>query len=125
MNHMIANFKSVVMDQYTQFRGRASRAVFWQYILVYAVISIAFSLLIDLLSDVRVVYYILVVLYCLIALALLAPTLAINVRRLHDIGKGGGWIFVNLIPIIGGLWYLILMIKEGEPQSNRFGDRPE
>ena len=124
MNHMIANFKSVVMDQYTQFRGRASRAVFWQYILVYAVISIAFSLLIDLLSDVRVVYYILVVLYCLIALALLAPTLAINVRRLHDIGKGGGWIFVNLIPIIGGLWYLILMIKEGEPQSNRFGDRP-
>ncbi|PNE26884.1 hypothetical protein BHU11_04665 [Tannerella sp. oral taxon 808] len=125
MNHMIANFKSVVMDQYTQFKGRASRAVFWQYILVYAVISIAFSLLIDLLSDVRVVYYILVVLYCLIALALLAPTLAINVRRLHDIGKGGGWIFVNLIPIIGGLWYLILMIKEGEPQSNRFGDRPE
>lgn len=125
MNHMIANFKSVVMDQYTQFRGRASRAVFWQYILVYAVISIAFSLLIDLLSDVRAVYYILVVLYCLIALALLAPTLAINVRRLHDIGKGGGWIFVNLIPIIGGLWYLILMIKEGEPQSNRFGDRPE
>ena len=121
---MIANFKSVVMDQYTQFRGRASRAAFWQYILVYAVISIAFSLLIDLLSDVRVVYYILVVLYCLIALALLAPTLAINVRRLHDIGKGGGWIFVNLIPIIGGLWYLILMIKEGEPQSNRFGDRP-
>ncbi|PNE23873.1 hypothetical protein BHU16_10325 [Tannerella sp. oral taxon 808] len=125
MNNMIANFKSVVMDQYTQFRGRASRAVFWQYILVYAVISIAFSLLIDLLSDVRAVYYILVVLYCLIALALLAPTLAINVRRLHDIGKGGGWIFVNLIPIIGGLWYLILMIKEGEPQSNRFGDRPE
>ena len=125
MNHMIANFKSVVMDQYTQFKGRASRAVFWQYILVYAVISIVFSLLIDLLSDVRVVYYILVVLYCLIALALLAPTLAINVRRLHDIGKGGGWIFVNLIPIIGGLWYLILMIKEGEPQSNRFGDRPE
>lgn len=125
MNHMIANFKSVVMDQYTQFRGRASRAVFWQYILVYAVISIVFSLLIDLLSDVRAVYYILVVLYGLIALALLAPTLAINVRRLHDIGKGGGWIFVNLIPIIGGLWYLILMIKEGEPQSNRFGDRPE
>lgn len=125
MNDMIANFKSAVTDQYTQFRGRASRAAFWQYILVYAVISIVFSLLIDLLSDVRAVYYILVVLYGLIALALLAPTLAINVRRLHDIGKGGGWIFVNLIPIIGGLWYLILMIKEGEPQSNRFGDRPE
>ncbi len=92
--------------------------------MVYVVINVAFSLLIQLFGSVKALYYIAIALYCIVALILLAPTLAVNVRRLHDIGKGGGWIFINLIPFIGGLWYLILMIKEGEPQANRFGEKP-
>lgn len=57
----------------------------------------------------------------LVILGLLVPTLAVSVRRLHDIGKGGGWIFINLIPVIGSIWFLILMIKKGESITNRFG----
>ncbi len=58
----------------------------------------------------------------IVSLALLLPSLAVAVRRLHDVGKGGGWIFINPVPIIGSLWFLILLIKEDEPQANRFGE---
>ena len=58
----------------------------------------------------------------IVILGLLVPTLAVSVRRLHDIGKGGGWIFINLIPLIGSIWFLVLLIKEGEKVANRFGN---
>ena len=124
MNNIIVNFKEIVTSKYAQFKGRASRAEFWQYIMVYVVINVAFSLLVQLFGSVKALYYIVMALCCIVALVLLVPTLAVNVRRLHDIGKGGGWIFVNMIPLIGGLWYFFLMIKEGEPQANRFGEKP-
>ncbi|CQB85961.1 Inner membrane protein yhaI [Chlamydia trachomatis] len=56
------------------------------------------------------------------SLALLIPSIAVTVRRLHDLGKGGGWIFISAIPILGGIILLILMICKGEPQTNRFGE---
>lgn len=50
--------------------------------------------------------------------------LAVSVRRLHDIGKGGGWIFISLVPLIGGIWYLVLMLLPSQPGGNRFGSQP-
>ena len=35
------------------------------------------------------------------------PTLALNVRRLHDRGKSGWFLFLALIPLIGTLWLLV------------------
>ena len=52
------------------------------------------------------------------------PTLSISVRRLHDTGHGGGWIFISLIPLAGQIWYLILMLQPSEEGDNRFGPQP-
>ena len=120
MNEIIENFKDVITNKYAQFQGRADRAEFWYYALVYIVIGVVFSALISLFANVSMLRMIFMILYVIIMLALLVPTLAVSVRRMHDIGKGGGWIFINLIPFIGGIWYLLLAIKESEPGVNRF-----
>jgi uncharacterized membrane protein YhaH (DUF805 family) len=120
MNTIIENFKDIITNKYAQFKGRANRAEFWQYVLVYFVISVAFSLLMSLFSGVNALRMIFMILYVIAMLALLVPSLAVSVRRMHDIGKGGGWIFINLIPFIGSIWFLILAIKESEPGANLF-----
>lgn len=120
MNEITENFKDVITNKYAQFNGRADRAEFWQFILVYLLISIALSVLMSLFGKVMFLSMIFIILNFIVMLALLIPSLAVGVRRLHDIGKAGGWIFINLIPIIGFIWFVILTIKESEPGSNRF-----
>ncbi|MFC2413990.1 MAG: DUF805 domain-containing protein, partial [Bacteroides sp.] len=61
----------------------------------------------------------------LFVLAVLLPGLSVAARRLHDIGKGAGWIFINCVPFVGSIWFIILCIKESEPNENRFGAVPE
>jgi len=43
------------------------------------------------------------------------------VRRLHDVDKSGWWYFINLIPVIGGIWFLVLMLSGGNPDPNAYG----
>ena len=47
------------------------------------------------------------------------------VRRLHDVGKSGAMVFVALIPLIGPIWMIALLAKEGEPNINQYGPNPK
>lgn len=58
-------------------------------------------------------------------LAILIPGLAVIVRRLHDIGKSGWWFLINLVPIIGFIWFLALMVTEGDLRDNKYGPNPK
>lgn len=58
-------------------------------------------------------------------LAMLVPSIAVAVRRLHDVGKSGWFYFIGLIPLIGGIWPLMLFIKEGDRGDNEYGPDPE
>ncbi len=120
MDAIIKNFKDIITNKYAQFNGRANKTEFWQYILVYFVVGVALSVLMNLLGGVSILRMIVMILYIIVTLALFIPTLAVGVRRMHDIGKGGGWIFINLIPFIGTIWFLVLAIKESEPGTNEF-----
>lgn len=122
MGAIISNFMEIILGKYAQFKGRAGRSEFWMFYLLYFIIGAVFSILMNLVASISFLYYIILVLQVIIILGLLVPTLAVSVRRLHDIGKGGEWIFINLIPLIGSIWFLILLIKEGEKVANRFGN---
>jgi uncharacterized membrane protein YhaH (DUF805 family) len=51
--------------------------------------------------------------------------LAISIKRWHDRGKSGWWIFIGAIPIIGGLWALIETgFLEGDLGPNQYGPNP-
>lgn len=123
MGTILSNFREVVSGKYAQFTGRASRGEFWKYVLVVFIINLIFTLLQNLLGTLSIAYYIVMGLNAIIMLGLLLPSLAVSVRRMHDIGKGGGWIFINLVPLIGSIWFLVLTIKKSEG-DNRFGPPP-
>ena len=55
------------------------------------------------------------------SLLVLLPTIGVAARRMHDLGKGGGWVCITFVPLIGGVWLLILCALKGEAGENRFG----
>lgn len=61
----------------------------------------------------------------LVGLAFLLPNLAVVVRRLHDQDKPGPFIFLGLIPGVGGIIILVLMLLEGTRGPNQFGPDPK
>jgi uncharacterized membrane protein YhaH (DUF805 family) len=63
--------------------------------------------------------------YCIYTLAVIIPSLAVFVRRLHDIDKSGWWFFIGLIPIIGAIWLLVLLCMEGNAGDNSYGPSPK
>jgi uncharacterized membrane protein YhaH (DUF805 family) len=58
------------------------------------------------------------------ALAVIIPTLALTVRRLHDIDRTGWWVLINLVPL-GSLVILVFSLMEGTPGSNRYAPNPK
>ena len=61
------------------------------------------------------------ILFAIVWLAVLLPSIAVSVRRLHDTDRSGWWYWISLVPCIGGIWYLVLMLLPSTPGQNRFG----
>lgn len=118
------NWYLKVLKQYADFSGRARRKEYWMFILFHIIFLIA-AMVIDMLvgTTFGVLSYGLV--YVLYSLALLVPSLAVIVRRLHDTNRSGAWIFIGLIPLIGGIWLLVLMCLEGTQGENKYGQDPK
>ena len=56
---------------------------------------------------------------------IMIPLFAATVRRLHDIGKCGEYIFVGLVPFFGGITLLVLLCRDSEKGNNEFGPSPK
>lgn len=116
---------STVFSKYATFSGRASRSEYWYYALFIFIVECAISVLgFSYGGSANGMAPWAAGLSSLFGLATFLPTLAVSVRRLHDTGRGGGWIFITLLPAIGQIWYLILMILPSENGDNRFGPEP-
>ncbi|MED4834606.1 DUF805 domain-containing protein [Priestia megaterium] len=103
-----------VLKNYGTFSGRASRTEYWMFVLVNFVISFILSFIqfvIDKPLFLPVIYSLLVA----------VPSLAVGARRLHDTGKSGWWRLITLVPLIGGIWLIILFCQPSDPKENRFG----
>lgn len=59
------------------------------------------------------------------SLVLFIPSLAVEVRRLHDIGKSGWYVLIRLVPLVGIVLLLIWLFSEGDPDNNQFGPSPK
>lgn len=116
---------SHVFSNYATFSGRASRSEYWYFVLFQFIIGAAFGIIGVIFGgdDGHMPGWV-NVLTSLYGLATLLPSLAVSVRRLHDTGRGGGWIFIALIPVIGQIWFIVLTILPGQPGANRFGTAP-
>ncbi len=125
---MVNYWKTCFLHKYATFRGRARRSEYWFFVLANIIITVSLLVLSTFSGFItRSVYlggffYLLMILY---ALASIVPHISVTVRRLHDIGKGGEWYFISFVPFIGGIWMLILMCTDGNPDSNEFGPNPK
>ena len=108
-----------VLKKYAVFSGRARRKEYWMFVLINLVITLVLA------SSASVLGVIGIILYGIYIIGTLVPNIAVTVRRLQDQDKEWPWIFVSLIPFIGGIWILVLLAKEGSQGENRFGLDPK
>ena len=59
------------------------------------------------------------------AIGTLVPSIAVMVRRLHDIGKSGWWYFIALIPLAGPIWLIVLLATDSQEGTNEYGVNPK
>ena len=116
------NWYLKVLRQYADFSGRARRTESWIFTLIDRVILISLFIVLSLMNLNPILVSFIAYGY---AIALFIPTLAVSVRRLHDVGKSGWMLLVGLIPIIGGIWLLILWIMDGDSGENKYGINPK
>jgi uncharacterized membrane protein YhaH (DUF805 family) len=119
------------LKQYADFGGRARRTEFWMFVLVNLLISIVLGI-VDTATGTANAYamggmasYSPGILGSIYALAVLIPTIAVTVRRLHDTDRSGWWFFIQLIPVVGSIVMLVFMCLEGTHGPNRFGADPK
>lgn len=112
------------LQKYADFSGRARRKEFWMFFLFYIIFAVVLTI-IDGLIGWGFAGGTIGILYTLFSLGILLPYLAVTVRRLHDIGKSGWWYFIGLIPIIGGIWLIVLLATDGMPGENQYGPNPK
>jgi len=118
------NWYLKVLKNYAVFSGRARRKEYWMFVLFNMIFSIVAVILDNILGTAieGIGYGLFYILYCL---AVLIPGLAVLVRRLHDSGKSGWFFFIVLVPIIGGIWLLVLLCTDGNAGENEYGANPK
>jgi uncharacterized membrane protein YhaH (DUF805 family) len=112
-----------VIRNYVGFSGRAQRKEFWMFTLFNLLITIFLAYLDYLIFDLSLEET--GPLGLIYSLAVLLPTLAVAVRRLHDIEKSGWYFLVVLIPLIGPIWMLIMECTDGDRGINIYGPDPK
>ena len=121
-------YLKVMRDNYGNFSGRARRREYWMYVLVQSIIMIGLMILDSILGldfELQGISLGYGYLYLIGVIVHFIPSLAVLVRRLHDVGKSGWFYFIFLIPIIGIIWLLVLYCTEGQKQDNKWGPDPK
>ena len=118
------NWYLTALRKYAVFAGRARRKEFWFFVLFNTLIAVALAI-VDMVTGSYDEDVGLGLLSGLYAVAMIVPSIAVTVRRLHDTDRSGWWYLLLFIPVIGALVILVFMLLDGTPGSNRFGPNPK
>jgi len=116
---LVENYFSV-LRQYAVFTGRASRKQFWMFVFANFIIDIIFFILTR-IPVLRVIFWIVLVLFIL---AILIPSIALGIRRLHDINLSGWFMLLCLIPVVNFIVVFMLCVIDGNQYDNKYGPIP-
>ncbi len=111
------NYYRQVLKKYAVFSGRASREEFWSFSKWHSLVAFGCVVLDGFggLGAFTVLYL----------LATLLPTVAVMVRRLHDVGQSGKSFWWVLVPFAGAIIMLIYLRDESQPGVNQYGPNPK
>ena len=91
------------------FRGRTTRHDYWWGALANLLVSYLLLALSNFVSESFLSIYFIYI------FAALIPSLSLAIRRVNDAGKSWTWIFINLIPLVGGIWFLVILCQPSLP----------
>lgn len=125
-------YLNVVRDNYATFTGRARRKEYWMFVLFNMIFAVVAMIIDNILGTTfgftegyRQVGPAYGWIYMLYLLAMIIPSFAVFVRRLHDVGKSGWWFFIILIPFVGAVWLFVLVCIDGNPGEKIYGPSPK
>ncbi|SDD76385.1 DUF805 domain-containing protein [Auraticoccus monumenti] len=115
-------------SKYAVFRGRASRSEYlWVVLFTTLVVGALYAVAIPLFSaseagtsSTDVLTALWGLLFLVVVLAMIVPSIAVAVRRLHDAGYSGGMYCLTFIPYLGPLIVFILCCQPTSPNASRF-----
>jgi uncharacterized membrane protein YhaH (DUF805 family) len=105
------------LNQYVGFKGRARRSEYWWFTLFTLLVEVV-ALIFDAVAGTSFIAII-------VELALLLPSLAVSVRRLHDTDRSGWWLLIGLIPLVGLIVLLVFFCQDSNQGVNHYGDSPK
>ncbi len=110
-------YLKVLKEHYADFDGRARRTEFWMFALINFIVAIVLAFIGNMIhfTWISTIY----------SLAVLVPSIAVTVRRLHDIGKSGWWWLIVLVPFVGFIVLLVFAVMDSQPGSNQYGANPK
>ena len=107
---------SSAFSNYVNFSGRAIRSEYWFWVL-FTSIGVVLGEIIDGVLGTTLIYPI-------FGLVTILPSIAVGVRRLHDLDRSGWWLLLSFIPLVGAIVLIIWFCGRGTAGSNRFGPDP-
>lgn len=136
-NYNLFSAYKEMFKNYANFNGRSRRSEYWFVVLAnFIIMMVAYIIMfIPFLADVinygeplessmftMVIFCVLLMIY---GLAVMVPSLAVGVRRLHDTGKSGWYMLMSLIPYIGSIILIVFMATDSQPGVNQYGPNPK
>lgn len=119
------NYFLDALGKYAVFSGRARRSEYWYFVLFSCLIGLALfaaGLYVGKLTggpptlgEYLLDFY---------SLVIFIPSLAVSVRRLHDIGMNGWWVLLNLVPL-GGIVLFVMFCQDSQAGPNVYGPNPK
>lgn len=110
--------------RYGDIAGRADRREYWTFTTVNAVVGWALGWADRVLGLGYLENLSFGVLGGLFGLVVAVPGIAVAIRRLHDTGRRGTWLFLLLVPVLGPLVLLVLLLVRGHEGVNSYGSPP-
>lgn len=124
------DFALMPLKKYADFNGRSQRSEYWWYVLFTSIVSAVLTVLdiflgLAVVSDPITGQVVVGALSTIFSLAIFVPSLAVAIRRLHDIGKSGWWWLIILIPLAGVIVFLVFMCSDSQVGDNKYGPDPK
>lgn len=117
------NYFVMALKKYAVFSGRSRRAEYWYFILFSTIITFIVTFIdIAVSTGTGLDIQLLGTLY---GLAVVLPSLGVLVRRLHDTGRSGWYVFISIIPVIGMIVLLVWLATDSQSGMNQYGPNPK
>lgn len=105
--------------QCLDFSGRATRTQFWGFCIGWILLGAILTMV--LCYDTKEISDLGASILGIISVIFFITHISLTIRRLHDSNRSGFWWFIQLIPVIGVIWILVLMCLSSTKGSNKYG----